>query len=412
MRVLFFFPHKPYPPRTGAHKRCIEMITGLKEIGWEVTLLSSTLFSDSKWNRAGIESLRKNLGIVVRVQEASILDRMLRKWLWTAYYRIGSIPPLTSIFYTPPGIRRWFRRIFDEISPDAVFINYAYWDGLLDRRLADAVTTFIETHDLITLNAQMQQVLRRYLSGPLIDIDRIEGDILEEDFFDKLNLSVKQEELRIYDRYDNTIAISPKEADIIKQNTQKTSVFLIQMTHEPIFIKNLYAGYALFPVGPNLFNIQGYLYFVKRVLPLVRKKVPEFCLQITGFFLNNVSIKPEEGVTISGFVEDLKPVYEVSRFVICPILGATGQQVKIVEAMAHGVPVIALRCVAEASPIKHGVNGFIANNADEFADYVIQLWNNRGLCCRLGKAARDTIAAEFSRSYMIDKLSLMLNKDE
>jgi glycosyltransferase involved in cell wall biosynthesis len=72
--------------------------------------------------------------------------------------------------------------------------------------------------------------------------------------------------------------------------------------------------------------------------------------------------------------------------------------------MAHGVPVIALRNVAESSPIEHGVNGFIAENAEKFAEYAIQLWGDRELCRRLGEAARETIAKNFSQNSLVEKL--------
>ncbi|MBS3027680.1 MAG: glycosyltransferase [Dolichospermum sp. DET50] len=60
--------------------------------------------------------------------------------------------------------------------------------------------------------------------------------------------------------------------------------------------------------------------------------------------------------------------------------------------------------------MEHGVNGFIANNADEFAQYTIQLWQDRGLCERLGIAARKTIAENFSPEVIKDKLSPIINE--
>jgi glycosyltransferase involved in cell wall biosynthesis len=64
--------------------------------------------------------------------------------------------------------------------------------------------------------------------------------------------------------------------------------------------------------------------------------------------------------------------------------------------MAHGVPVIATQAAAEGSHIRHGENGLIARDANEFAGRVAELWQDRTLCQRLGETARETIAAEFS----------------
>ncbi|RLI32452.1 hypothetical protein DRO56_03500 [Candidatus Bathyarchaeota archaeon] len=229
---------------------------------------------------------------------------------------------------------------------------------------------------------------------------------MEEDFFKKLNLTVELEEFQIYDKYHFTIAISPKEAEIINQNTHRTRIVYIPMTQEPYYISNSYTGPALFPTGPNPFNVHGYLYFIKKVLPRVIKKAPSFSLQVTGAICRDVL--PVEGISLCGFVPDLKSLYKSAKFVVCPVWGGTGQQVKIVEAMAHGVPVIASKHAAEASPIQHNVNGLIANDAEEFADYVVQLWYDKETCYRLGHAARETIASDFSRARLVEKLSSII----
>jgi glycosyltransferase involved in cell wall biosynthesis len=70
--------------------------------------------------------------------------------------------------------------------------------------------------------------------------------------------------------------------------------------------------------------------------------------------------------------------------------------------------VIALRGAAERSPIEHGLNGLVADNAKEFADHVIKLWNDRTLCRQMGKAARATIAAEYSREDLVRNLGRLI----
>jgi Glycosyltransferase len=149
------------------------------------------------------------------------------------------------------------------------------------------------------------------------------------------------------------------------------------------------------------------LYFVKKVLPRVLRRAPSFLLKVTGSFPFKTPLAAA-GVTLSGFVPDLKPVYESARFFVCPVFGGTGQQIKIVEAMAHGLPVVALRFAAERSPVRHEVNGLIADNAEQFAEHTVRLWNDAALCRRLGDAARETVASEFSSDRLTDALSRIL----
>ncbi len=406
-RVISFFPHNPWPPRTGAHKRCLEILSGLEEIGCEVALLSSTLSSETKWERSSIETLNAHFVRDVHIYEGNILDWKFRRLIRAFYRLMKKNLPVNSSLYSPPGMRRWFERVYRKISPDIVIISYAYWDGLLNHRMRKSAVCVIDTLDLLTLNMRMREILQKYLSIPSSTNDKIDERILEEDYFEKKGLVTDKKEFLIYDKYDYTIAISPFEVGIIGENTRKTTVLFVPMTHEVCHICNSYSGPALFPTGPNPFNIQGYLYFVKKVLPRVRRQTPSFCLAVTGFICKYVA--PEDGIVLRGFVPNLTSLYESSKFLVCPILGITGQQVKIVEAMAHGVPVIALRAAAEGSPIVHGINGLVANTAEEFADYVIQLWDNKEFCRRLGDAARNTIAAEFSRSHLLQGLSRIIS---
>ncbi|NJM27253.1 MAG: glycosyltransferase family 4 protein [Pseudanabaena sp. RU_4_16] len=214
-------------------------------------------------------------------------------------------------------------------------------------------------------------------------------------------------EFDIYDRYSTTIAITLREADIIRNNTSKTHVVSIPMMQELSLIQNSYSGSAIFPVGPNPFNLQGYFYFLKRILPQVLQQVPSFRMQVTGSIWNNISLDKVDGVDFSGFVPDLAAEYAQSRFLICPVFGGTGQQVKIVEAMAHGLPVVALKDAARRSPLQHQINGLVAENAEEFSECVIRLWEDRNLCRQLGYAARDTIASQYSEDSLCKSLALV-----
>jgi glycosyltransferase involved in cell wall biosynthesis len=409
-KVLIFLPQNLYPPQTGFHKRCLELIDGCKQLGCEITLASSTQTTQQPWTPAIVDSVKRDGIKEVEIYEPGFLDRQLAQGLRRFYGLKKIAPPLGSFIHTPPGFRRWFARLIKRTAPDLVLINYAFWGGLLDGRSSGngqaAPVKVMETIDLLSLNAQMWLLLEKHLPPPPVDASVIDDQILEEDFFTRRELAVHPDEYAIYDKFDYTIAISRHEAETIRRHTAHTKVLHIPMTQSPRYIDNRYDGAALFPTGPNPFNMQGYLYFVKRVLPLVRSRHPSFRLQVTGYCSERVA--PEENIILSGFVPDLEAVYESARFVVCPIFGGTGQQVKIVEAMARGVPVVALRAVAERSPIRHEINGLVADNAEEFAEHVCRLWDDTGLCRRLGDEARKAVAAESSNSHVTDALASML----
>jgi hypothetical protein len=230
-------------------------------------------------------------------------------------------------------------------------------------------------------------------------------DALDLDFFVKSLIEPDHAEYEIYDRYRYTLCISEQERISVAANTQRTIATYLPMTCNAMWIPNTYCDEALLCIGPNPFNSQGFYFFVQKVLPLIQKLNPDFCMKVTGHFHDYHPPTLVDGIVYAGFVDDLKSTYETARFFVCPVFGGTGQQIKIVEAMAHGLPVVAFASAASRSPLRHGVNGLIADSAEEFADHVLHLWNNKVLCRKMGEAARETIETEFSQERLLTGLA-------
>jgi len=159
-------------------------------------------------------------------------------------------------------------------------------------------------------------------------------------------------------------------------------------------------------ISPNLFNFQGYLFLFGAIMPLVLQGRSSF--EVTTIGDGCRFLRPFAGARLKGYQADLKPYYAQAPFAVCPLVGGTGQQVKIVEAMAHGVPVIAMKNVAESSPIVHGENGYIAEDAESFAYWMQACLGDRVLCRKLGQSARETIQRNFSQQKFEEKLANIL----
>ncbi|MCS6815186.1 MAG: glycosyltransferase family 4 protein [Cyanobacteria bacterium] len=403
--ALVFFPHNPYPPKTGAHWRCLTVLTALKTLGYRITLLGTDLFSDHPWpvdDRAALQTLQAALDVQVEVYQGTAFERFLA----VRFSALSDRRYWDS--YTPLGLRQQFRQVFRKLQPSVVVVNYGFWGELAIGQEFRTACRLIDTIDLCTLNRRMRLALQGYIKTLPLDPNQLAPPALDESCYQQLGLEADPIEYHILDQFDYTIAIAPAEADLIRRHTQHTQVAYLPMVATVPPVSNTYSGQPIFAIGGNPFNLQGYAYFALRILPLVRSRLPQFQLQVVGSACREVF--PAEGINLTGFVPDLTPVYADSPFAICPLIGGTGQQTKIVEAMAHGVPVIALRNVAASSPIQHGVNGLIADQAEDFADYVVELYNNRARCRQLGAAARQTIAEQFSQATLTHNLQQLLDQ--
>jgi glycosyltransferase involved in cell wall biosynthesis/tetratricopeptide (TPR) repeat protein len=396
--ALAYFQSNLFPPRSGAHRRCLSLLAALRRLGYEVTLVSSDLFTDHPWSEESIVDLARAFGIQTRIHQATVSDRefVARRQQAGDFWNM----------HTPPDLVASFRKAARETAPDLVLVNYAYCSGLAEIPELDGCLRVLEMHDLVSLSVSMASTAWHRLGQAPYGPGSVSADFLDERFNQRLGLSVDPEEFLRYSRFDLVTAISNIEAEAIRSNAPESNPVWLPMAYDGIAINNRYDGPPVFVIFTNPFNIQGHLYFLEKVLPRVLAVIPDFRLRAIGDACS--VLKPVPGIELIGFVPDLRTIYADAGYAICPLIGGTGMQVKIVEAMAHAVPVIALRNVAGSSPIEHGVNGYIAETAEQFADHLISLHQDRELCRRMGHAARARIEAEFSSKDLDRRLGSAL----
>ena len=102
--------------------------------------------------------------------------------------------------------------------------------------------------------------------------------------------------------------------------------------------------------------------------------------------------------------EDLKDVLRRHRFYIHtahPQL-EDGYNMAMLEAMAAGLPILGNR--HPASPITHGLNGFLSDDPAELRSFALWLLRDRELAARMGREARATVAEKFSPARFMEGL--------
>ena len=402
-QALVFWPFNAFGARTGTHQVQLSDLMALITLGYQVTLFGSELFGDpdTAWNIDDIDKLEEIWGVKVHLSKPGLVDR-----LFHAHQRAIRVEHWD--IYQTPWLLEEFRQVFDHIKPDLVVVHYAWWGQFAMGKEFASATRILRSHDVLSVNDKVIQKVLPFLKAPSFP-EHVDPIITAEDFYsDLIGVHEPQsEEYQVYDSYDGTVGITPADVHVIKQQTSHTTVCDVPPALSVKDLGNSYDGDPIFVGSDNPLNIQGYVFFVLQVLPEVLRKRSDFSLKAIGGFSRKVA--KVSGTELLGYVTDLKPHYTSAPFSICPMLGGTGIQIKILESMAHGVPVIAMKAIAQASPIQHGVNGYIANNAEEFCQYVIQLSDDRTLCKKLGDAARGTIAEQFSLNQVVEKWKVAIS---
>lgn len=180
-------------------------------------------------------------------------------------------------------------------------------------------------------------------------------------FFRRQHRRMQQWEARLSSIFDGVVTVSPEDAELARSEYGLTNV----LGHVPTGVDSG-AFKPAPPLAPGLSptvgflgamdwmpNIEGVLWFVREVLPLVRQRVPGTRFKIIG---RNPppSIRAlataESGIEVTGTVDDVQPHVHGCNLIVVPLLSGGGTRIKIFECMAMGVAVVSTTIGAEGLP--------------------------------------------------------------
>ena len=147
-------------------------------------------------------------------------------------------------------------------------------------------------------------------------------------------------------------------------------------------------------------NENAAMYLIQKIMPHLRKAVPDPHLLVIGSSPSLSLQKAGEefaDVTVTGFVDDVRPYLERASIFIAPIHFASGMQNKVLEAMAMTLPVITTPIVAEGLEIsgKGDLPVLIAIDEIDFVKHIIRLFNNAEERKKIAAAGRRFVEQHF-----------------
>jgi GT2 family glycosyltransferase/SAM-dependent methyltransferase len=158
----------------------------------------------------------------------------------------------------------------------------------------------------------------------------------------------------------------------------------------------LFVGRLLEEESPNVDSIR---WFVREVMPLLDRIIGDgYRLDLVGACAPGlVRDLGSERVRFHGRVEDLRDHYARARLFIAPTRFAAGLPLKVTEAAAHGVPLVATTLIAAQAGWRDGVELLQAGSADQFAAACARLYGDAGLWQSLRDAALERVRRDYSR---------------
>ena len=160
---------------------------------------------------------------------------------------------------------------------------------------------------------------------------------------------------------------------------------------------------------PNWNTVQ---YLKEAIWPSIKKDFPEAILEVYGAYPSQKVLQlhqPKNGFYIMGRAEDANEIVKRSRIVLAPIRFGAGLKGKLLEAMQCGTPSVTTSVGSEAMHEDLPWNGFVENNAEEFAKKAIALYQDEKLWKESQKNGIAIINKCYQKSAYSDQLLSLVN---
>lgn len=397
MRIALVSTVSLFPCDAGHKARILTLLRNLRALGHEVTFILLSTPSD-----VGLD-----IGAHEREIGAGRLHIFRRRWPWSLAYKLRRLAGrmmrevlfrlhpdkhylhgLDELFYRP--FRQDFRRLQATTPFDAVLVEHVFASQILEAVEGPALK-LIDTHDIFAhrhrLFLQRGQPYTYYSLTP-------------------------RDEERGLRRADVVIAIQEDEAAALTRRMPAAAPAVRMVSHlldvnrrvRPADFRSM-----SFIASSSGMNLEGLAYFMERIMPLLTARHPDLKLHVAGSICK--AVEDHAGLVKVGYVDDLAQVFERGAVSVNPVRVGTGINIKLLDALAHGIPVVTTEVGARGLPegLRKAVLVVGNDDAEGFARAIEYVISDRGVYDRLAAAAYQ--AAEAWNASQRENLALIFGRE-
>ena len=145
-------------------------------------------------------------------------------------------------------------------------------------------------------------------------------------------------------------------------------------------------------------NLRGIMWFLRDAWTKIRTRYPKAKLNIVGANPSTelLEFHGQVGVTVTGWVEDVRPFLRQASVFVAPIFDGVGLRTKVLEAWAMGKPVVGTQLAFAGLTDIDGTVCLMAEKTEEFVTRICLLLENTELAKKMGTQARQLVLSDFS----------------
>lgn len=269
------------------------------------------------------------------------------------------------------GFERAVQRIQAVKKFPVVWVEYVFISKILDC-FDLSVKKIIDTHDVFSHR-------HRYMA---------EHGIKPEWFS-----STPEMEREGLKKADHVIAIQERDADFFRSLGMSQVTTIGHFTGIHAAKKGAVQKRILFVGSHNPINLKTWDFFERDILKLIKKRVPSSSVWVVG----NICERIPDNYRYQklGVRDDLHAIYGSSSLAVNPVIWGTGLKIKIIEALAHGCPVVTTRHGLLGIEETENQGALVGETPGEFAECVSRLLSSSS--CR---EEQSFLGREFIKDYV------------
>ncbi|MBI3091806.1 MAG: glycosyltransferase [Candidatus Tectomicrobia bacterium] len=371
-RLLILTPHFPYPLRHGGAVRMYHYIRCLARRGYRITLLSFIEREEERAARGALTPFCEHVELILRRQ--SFQGDVWNLHPFAAYFDLQMVEAI--------------RMAQSCLRYDVAQCEYTCM-GIYAPYISPPARTL-----LVEIDISFVTLWRRFLTS--WRTCRAPKHLLDA-------AATFRAELEICRRFDHLVTMSAEDAALLRRYEARLPPVSVvpngvSLADQPMRRspapppRLLFVGY--FPHPPN---VEGILHFARRVWPLLRGRDSQVRLEVVGAAPPPAvqRLGQLDGITVHGYVEDLAPFYEGCAVFVAPLRRGSGTRLKILEAMARGIPVVATSVACEGLGVADGREVWLADGPRSMADRLLAALGDPRACRDLAARARAFVAAHY-----------------
>jgi glycosyltransferase involved in cell wall biosynthesis len=272
--------------------------------------------------------------------------------------------------------------------------------------------------------------LKSFLSGPSVVVAHnvesliwqryfeVESNLLKKAYIYLQWKKMERFESMAFQMFTQTVAVSDQDRQAIEQWIPKERVSVVENGVDVSYFQpssDKSKPFSLVFTGAMDWrpNVDAMFYFIDEIWARVLRDYPQSTLTIVGrnpMATLRDHVQNMESVKLTGTVDDVRPYLNAAQVYIVPLRVGGGSRLKILEAFSMGLPVVSTSVGAEGLCVTQGQHVLFANDPQNFADAIVELFNDQLLRKQLGEEGQRLVHEHYRWDSLARRLEEVWEK--